>query len=305
VISDARSVEAAPSIGPDEPAVHAIRSTLVNGDQRLRQHDAAARQGNVVGVHRMRTTARRLRSDLRLFRDLFAGDWAERLSLELKWLGRRLGTVRDPDVMRERLRRAAGVLGDDLGPLFASLTDRHASASVSLGETFEGGRYPRLLEQLSEAADDSLFRDEAWEPCRAALPTLVQNSWKRLKTAGRALDLSDPDEDYHEVRKRAKHARYTAECVAPALDPDPANDARRFVKRLRAVQDILGEHQDATIACQEIRRIVAEHPGDGPLNFAAGQLLERQEGAAADTRARFFKVWHKLDHKKNLRWMKA
>jgi CHAD domain-containing protein len=305
LISDPLGEEVAPNLGPDEPAVHAIRLALLEGHQRLQRNDPAARQGDVEGVHRMRTAARRLRSDLSLFRDLLEGDWAERLSLELKWLGRQLGAVRDADVMRERLLKAAGELGNDLGPLFATLTEQHRSASAALRETFEGERYRKLLEQLSEAAADSLFRDEAWEPCGTTLPPLVQAAWRRLKRAGRALDLTDADENYHEVRKRAKHARYAGERVAPALDSDPANTARRFAKRAQAVQDVLGDHQDAIIACQEIRRIAADRPGDGPFNFAAGRLFERQEIAACDTRTRFFKAWHKLDREKNRGWMKA
>src|SRR3977135_3681821 len=103
VIAGASGGETAPSIGPDEPAVHAIRLAFLKGGQRLRQNDAAAQQGEVEGVHRMRTTARRLRSDLRLFRDLLDADWADPRSRERKWLGQMLGAVRDPDVMHERL----------------------------------------------------------------------------------------------------------------------------------------------------------------------------------------------------------
>jgi CHAD domain-containing protein len=306
-VSEASRDESAPSIGPHEPAVHAIRAALIEGDQRLRQNDPAARRGNVEGVHRMRTAARRLRSDLRLFRDLLEGEWAERLSLELKWLGQQLAAVRDADVMQERLKKAAGELGNDLGPLFAVLTDQHRSDSAALREVFEGERYRNLLEHLSEAAadDDSFCRDAAWEPCGTTLPPLVRDAWKRLKRAGHALDLSDADEDYHEVRKRAKHARYAGERVAPTLDADPANAARRFAKRALAVQDVLGDHQDAIVACEQIQRIVARFPTDGPFNLAAGRLLERQQIAACETRTRFFEVWHKLDRTKNRRWMKV
>jgi len=71
------------------------------------------------------------------------------------------------------------------------------------------------------------------------------------------------------------------------------------------VQDILGEHQDATVACREIRRIVAERPGDGPFNLTAGRLLERQAIAASDSRVKSFKIWDRLDRANNRRWMKS
>ena len=295
---------ALPSLGPDAPVVDAVRSALMDAQQRIHQRDPGARQGNGEDVHQMRTSARRLRSQLRLYRDLIEGDWADRLNQELKWLGQRLGTVRDGDVMLGRLRASAGGLGTDVGPLFTALERRHAADTAALREAFESERYRRLLDQLSEAAEHPALSEEAWEPCAPVLPALAWKSWKRLRAPARTLDLSDADVNYHEVRKRAKFARHSAESVADGLDYSAGNDARRFARRARTVQDVLGEHQDATIACDEIRRIAAEHPGDAAFLLAAGRLLERQAIAADVARTRFFKVWQKLDRKKNSRWMK-
>ncbi len=122
---------------------------------------------------------------------------------------------------------------------------------------------------------------------------------------GRALGPHDPDEDFHAVRIRAKRARYAAEAVADALDDQAARDAERFAELATRVQDVLGENQDAIVAGQEILRIAAEHPNDGPFNFAAGRLLERQDIAARAARAKFFKVWDQLDRKKVRRWFQS
>jgi CHAD domain-containing protein len=292
------------TVAPDEPAAHAIRAVLADGVDRLRASDEPARRGEVEGVHRLRTSSRRLRSAFRAFEGLVEPDWAGRLEAELKWIAGLLGAVRDLDVMMERLRLAAGESVVALGPLFESLTERHTRASEALREALQGERYRGLIERLAEAARRPALRDEAREPCRTALPPLVARAWSRLKKGARALTPEDPDEAFHEVRKRAKRARYTAEAVAFALGPDQAKDARRFARRAKDVQDILGEHQDAIVACQEINRLVAERPHDGPFNLAAGRLLERQEHAADDSRSRSFEVWEKLDRKKVVRWLK-
>jgi CHAD domain-containing protein len=294
-----------PRLGPHEPTAHAIQSALIQGVERLRQFAPGARQGDVEGVHRMRTTARRLRSELRLYRDLLAGDWGQRLSGELQEQGRLLGAVRDADVLRARLRKSAAELVEDLGPLFAMLDRRHEAASAVLKSALESGRFDGLSDQLAEAAEHPDLDDAAWEPCQKVLTPLVRAVWKRLRKAASALDLSDPDEEFHEVRKKAKRARYCAESVAPTLDEADANDACRFARRATAVQDVLGEHQDAIIAGQEIRRIVAAHPDQGPFNLAAGRLLERQMNAAGTARTQFFKAWNQLDRRKNVRWMKG
>jgi CHAD domain-containing protein len=305
VTVEERKEAGARGVGPDEPAAHAFRLSMQRVQQRLLETDPLARQGNVEGVHQMRTAARRLRSELRMFRDLLDGDWVRPLAEGLQWWGRLLGAVRDLDVMRQRLREASGELGEELGPLFTALNERHTRALADLRAAFQGERYQQLHALLAEAVDHPRFRDEAWEPCRTALPPLVHATWRRLKRAGRALDLGAHVEEYHDVRKRAKRTRYCAETAAPTLDHADANAARRLAKRARAVQDILGDHQDATVACQEIRRIVADHPGDGPFNLAAGRLLERQENAAASARAGFFRAWRKLDRKLNRQWMKV
>jgi CHAD domain-containing protein len=305
VTTEALEPESLPGVGPEAPAANAVRLALAKGLQRLREYDPEARRGEVEGVHRMRTAARRLRGELWLYRDLLEGDWSEPLVQDLQWLGRCLGTVRDADVLRDRLRESAGELLDDLGPLFQALDQRDRAASAELRESLESQRYHQLLERLTQVSEDPCLGDNACEPCARTLPTLVRKSWKRLREVGRALDLSDSDEEYHRVRKRAKRARYCAEAVAPALGSDSAGAARRFARRANHLQDVLGEHQDAIVACKEVARIAAENPGDAAFLLAAGRLLERQAIAASTARTEFFKAWQRLDRKKDRRWMKV
>jgi CHAD domain-containing protein len=304
VATEALEPESLPVVGPDAPAAGAIGRALTKGLLALRENDPAARRGEVEGVHRMRTATRRLRSELRLYRDLLDGDWSGPIEQDLQWLGRCLGAVRDGDVLRDRLRASAGELLGDLGPLFQALAQRQQAASTALRETLESDRYHRLLDRLSEVSEHPTLGDNAWEPGARTLPALARKSWRKLRRGGCALDLSDSDQDYHQVRKRTKRARYSAESIAPALDSDFACAAQRFARRAKRVQDVLGEHQDATIACTEIGRIAAENPGNGAFHLAAGRLLERQANAASMARTEFFKAWQRLDRKKNHRWMK-
>jgi CHAD domain-containing protein len=293
-----------PRVKPGDPAGTAIEALLTHAVQRLHLCDPAAREGVVEGVHRMRTSTRRLRSGLRTFGDLLAAEWAEPLESELKWLAGLLGAVRDLDVLELRLRSASEDL-DALGPLFAALGERHGQASEALGRALKGRRYAALLDRLDRSAAQPALRGKADEPCREVLPPLVAQSWKKLKKRGRALQPDDPDPEFHELRKRAKRARYAAEAVADALDPDDSKDAWRFARLVTEVQDILGEHQDAVVATREIARIVAQHGRAGKFNLAAGRLLERQAVAANQSRDAFFEVWTRLDRKKVRRWFKG
>ena len=115
---------------------------------------------------------------------------------------------------------------------------------------------------------------------------------------------NDPVEDFHELRKRAKRARYTAELIAPVLGPQIARAAGRFIRLTTQVQATLGEHQDAVVSGEEIERALAAHSDNAEFCQAAERLLETERETARDARTAFFKIWDKLDRKKTRRWMK-
>jgi CHAD domain-containing protein len=276
---------------------------------RIRSTEADARRGDIEGIHRLRTTTRRLRSELRAFRQLSDANWIEPLESELKWLAGLLGSVRDLDVLTARFRKASA--DDDrpacepLAPLFAELMARHAQASHELRGALGGDRYGELILALERIIAHPCLGEEGEATCRKALPPLAASAWRRLKRGARALRRDDPDEEFHEVRKLAKRARYTAEMVAPVLSGASARGARRFIRGATRVQDVLGEHQDAIVAGEEVARLL-ECKADGPaFESAANRLIEGQARAAHAARGAFFEVWEKLDRKKSRRWLKA
>ena len=136
------------------------------------------------------------------------------------------------------------------------------------------------------------------------LPTVAAAAWRRLKKQGRSLRSSDPDAEFHELRKRAKRVRYTAELIAPIMGGRAHARAGGFIRLLTQIQDTLGEHQDAVVAAGEIEHVLAEHAHDPAFVRAANSLLASQRQGPSDAPGRFFKVWDKLDRKKLRRWMK-
>lgn len=293
-----------PQGSPGQPASAAVLAAIADGARRLEQFGPAASEGEEVGVHRMRTSVRRLRSALRAFAPLVDEAWAGGLKAELKWLAGALGVVRDLDVQQARLRAAAGELADPLTPLFAAMAARHEAARLALGDALRSTRCAELLRLLGAAAGQAELTDAAEEPCATALPRLVAKSWSKLKQAGRGLRPDGPPAAYHEARIRAKRARYAAESVAPALG-SAGVEAERFARAAAAVQEILGEHQDAAVARDLLEATAAERPHDGPFALAIGRMIERQARAADDARERFAGVWEAFDRKRLRRWLKA
>jgi CHAD domain-containing protein len=148
------------------------------------------------------------------------------------------------------------------------------------------------------------FEDAASRACCIVLPKAAKSAWRKLKKAAEGLCRSDPAEEFHEARKRAKRCRYTAELIAPLLGRQTARAASKFIRQTTKVQDALGEHQDALIAAEEFERARAEHAQDSKLAENASALLEDQGKRAESARARFFKIWSKLDRKKHRQWMR-
>jgi len=178
-------------------------------------------------------------------------------------------------------------------------------ARAKLLNALRSERYVKLLDDLVQAARSPVVTAEAWEPAGDVLPPLAALAWKRLAAKGRSLDTDDPDELFHAVRIRAKRARYAAEAVAPALDPDDSRLAARFAKRAAAVQDVLGELQDSVVARSLVREVVAARSADAEFALAAGRLLERQEQSAREARAAFPAAWKKLDKPKLRKWFRG
>jgi CHAD domain-containing protein len=299
-----------PRVSPDDPVGRVVFLALRVAILRIAGADADARRADPGGIHRLRTTTRRLRSELRSLKDLVEARWRDQVDGELKWLAGRLGEVRDLDILLARLKKGAedqnpGDAGEyALAPLFTALEARRAQAARSLNDALKGDRYRDFVASLEQASLRPALLDPASEPCRDALPKVADDSWQRLKKEGRSLGPSDADDAFHELRKRAKRARYTAELIAPIMGRRAARAASRFIRLLTKIQDTLGEHHDAVVAADEIERAIAEHPQDPAFVRAANGLLEIERDKALAARDAFFKVWDKLDRKKSRRWLK-
>jgi len=243
--------------------------------------------GEPEDVHQARVATRRLRSDLRTFAPLVDDAWAASLSEELRWLAAELGTVRDAEVLAERIHATASRL-----PTADVEAGRHvadqlvagvAGARDGLLAALHEPRYVALLDRLVEAAHSPVLSAEAAGPARKVLPGLVAIPWSRLWRDGRRLDVRSPDEELHALRIRAKRVRYAAEAVAPVMGPR----ATRFAAAVTNLQTVLGEHQDAVIAADWLH----EHGPQTGQPFAAGQLWGLERAAAEEARQQWPAAW--------------
>jgi CHAD domain-containing protein len=251
-------------------------------------------------VHQARVATRRIRSDLRTFRDVVQPTWAIPLREELRWLGGELGAVRDADVLGARVRGREARLASADRPaverLAEGLDEKRAGARDDLLSSMREPRYAALLDALVEAAAAPvLLADVAESPARAALPPALEGPWKHLVAAIERVREEGTDEALHAARIRAKRVRYAAEAVAPVF----GKRAESFAEAAVALQDVLGEHQDAVVASAWLRETAVSTP---ELAFAAGQLVAIEAEDARTARAAWPSAWKTLSRKKLRFW---
>ncbi len=285
------------AVGPNDHVGELVTTSLRTGVRRMLIADVGVRRGNDDAVHQMRVACRRMRSDLKTFRPLVESLWAESLRVELKWLATALGDARDLEVLRLRLRdigqRGSPIPYDmaALERLDQVLASQEDAALAEAADALRSERYLRLVEVLLDAAREPVLTDAANSRCSRALPPLVRGAWAAMAKRTRQLHADDPDDTWHEARLRAKQARYAAEAVLDVL----GRPAARLADAAKAVQEVLGEHQDAALAAQKVATLAGEHLDDGELCLAAGRLVEANRCAIADSRARFPAVWKRAE----------
>jgi CHAD domain-containing protein len=241
--------------------------------RELEAHDPGVRLGeDAEAVHRFRVATRRARALIRETR--FAlGDELAPLAEELRWLTRSLGPVRDLDVLLAHLSAEVTELGPDEHEgreLLQGLDAEREHARCRLAEALDSPSYIELLDDFENALS-RLPSLEIDDPVDAA----ARSAFRRLRRAVAQLPDDPADEALHALRIRAKRARYASELATLAV----GKPAVRVVEALKQVQDAIGEHQDAVVAEERLRRVA-----HGPTGIAAGRLIERERGRRRQAR---------------------
>lgn len=260
----------------------ALRALLRIQLGEILRHDPGTRVGSdPESLHDMRVAVRRSRALLRAGSALVADD-TDGLSAELKWLGEVLGAVRDLDVLLERLRAEGAALGGNDAKaavrLLRNLSRERKRARDALLRALGGERYLELLDRF-----DATLNDLTPTGADVTLDVLARRELKKVRKAVKALPPEPQDAELHDLRKLGKRARYAAELARH----------REIAQCSKELQDVLGVHQDSTVAEGRLRALAATAPPAEAL--AAGRLIEREHRRQADARAAWSAAWRKLD----------
>jgi len=227
----------------------------------------------------MRVGLRRSRSALRAFRDLVPRRAAKPLATRLRGLMLVLGAARDWDVFCDGIARIGTQTPErvpEMAPLLARARSRRGAARRRAREAAASRELQTLLLRAPR-----WLHAEPWKRRvdQAALGEFAAHSLERLhrKALHKALDMDWHDAGRrHGVRIRMKRLRYACDFFAPSF---AGASARPYIKRLEALQDILGDLNDIAVA----RRLLAEiAPRGSAPELASAAAYSRQALAARE-----------------------
>lgn len=283
---------------PREPFVsfahHVLRHEL---DALAELRPAAGVAPSPDDVHRLRVAARRSRVALRSFRRMLPSRAVAELRAELKWFARALGDVRDLDVYADNLHQYAARAALEQDEAFRDYEEHlrieRAAARSRIAGLLALPRSAALFDAsatfLAKGPSAGALRRWRSLSTRDGIRASVRKSLRRVRKRGSALTPSSRPSAFHEVRIRAKRLRYELEFfseVYPALTP--------FAKATKALQETLGEHQDAATASERLRRYGHGLGDRTRLPPALDALRRAQLAHARDIRRSFGTVWQRF-----------
>jgi CHAD domain-containing protein len=256
-----------------EPLSDPVHRAVAEQIAALLAWDRAVRADADDAVHQMRVTIRQIRSLLQASEEEFGLTDDATILTELRELAGVLGIARDAEVLTERYQDALDALAPELirGPVRERLVDggwqRYKNGLSRSHKAMRSTRYFRLLDALDEVVVTSAADSE--HP-HATITSGYRRLRKRVKAAEQAAAEPDLDEALHAIRKAAKRLRYVA----------AATGAKTVSERAKAIQSLLGDHQDSTVSRTHLLQAAEAAHAAGEDTFTYGILYQREEELA-------------------------
>jgi phosphohistidine phosphatase len=269
---------------------------------QLRENAEGVRLGeDPEYVHQMRVGVRRLRTALAFFEPALDAGRVERLQGELAWLFRALGPLREYDVfLRDMVGPSSG--RGAAGRFRGQLQEERAALLSDALTTMASARFADLLRELL-AYEAELAHERGRSP--KLRPFAARRLNKRLKKitrleavieqgdASASRSPADPRAStLHALRKQLKKLRYASEFVRAAF---PERATRHYLKRLAALQDVLGQLNDVAVGERLLAAGLKNIAGRAERQRLREQVRTRLDAAALSAGLEFEHAWRNFE----------
>ncbi len=215
-------------------------------------------------LHDFRVAIRRARSLLSQLPDVLPVGLTKQLRKDLPFLGSLTNHLRDLDVFllqqADYLAALPPDLRPDIAPLFRAVQYDRSATHHRLVEALNTQRCETILQRWETVATDTKAKGARAEHRLGKLVRKrIRKQCQRVLTSIRpdALQESDPQR-LHRLRIECKKLRYLFEFFASAFPEAMTTDP---IRRLRTLQDVLGQLNDLEVQQHMLRALADEVPG--------------------------------------------
>ncbi|HSP28020.1 MAG TPA: CHAD domain-containing protein [Ilumatobacteraceae bacterium] len=246
-------------------------------------------------LHDLRIAVRRSRVVLANAKHVLPAAIRGRVRDEFAWLAGLTSTPRDLDVYLLEWSKYTDPLGAEVASLLEPVRDllerQRSDGHIELERGLRSERAATAMNSwqawLTEPLDGEVLPAWAGRPLGPLVAKRITRAHDLLLERGRLIGPDTPAAQVHDLRKDAKKLRYLLECFGSLL---PKGARKKYVRRLKALQDNLGEHQDAEVHVQMLRAVATDlHETGVPVDtiVAIGQLTERLDQQRHAARVEF------------------
>lgn len=296
-----------PGIEPNDPMSEAGRKTFEFHYRRMLYHEPGTRQGrDIEALHDMRVATRRMRAAFHVFGDFYEPKAVAPYLKGLKRTGRALGPVRDLDVFRAKIEAYQSTLPASeqasLGRFQDILEAQREAARQRMIAYLDGEKYARFRIRFGEftrtqgmGSRPVVLQDSEPSPYRVrhVAPMAVYERLAAVRAYDEWVSIpAPPPQRLHSLRIACKRLRYTLEFFLEVLGPD----TKALIKEAVALQDHLGELQDAVVASGLLRDLLDRGIwGDTVIDELARQAPLDEPGVAAYLACKQAELHHLLE----------
>jgi CHAD domain-containing protein len=301
-------------LDPAMPAIDGFRAVLANlADTIVANWEGTIDRLDPEFLHDLRVAVRRTRTIVTQGKKVLPPAVVEQAGERFASLGSLTGPARDLDVYLIEWHSYTEPLGADamdaLEPVRAVLERRRDAAHAALGAAMRSDEAAELMAAWQAWLNEPIGDEAPNVHAERALGNVVAKRLGRVHATlvedGRRIGPDTAAAEIHDLRKDAKKLRYLLECFASLV---PKGPRKAFVRPLKALQDNLGEHQDAEVHIATLRAVAGELHDLGASSdtmIAIGQLTERLDQQRLAARAEFSRRFAAYDSKSTRRALRA
>ncbi len=294
------TADASIPLDPTMPVIDGFRAVLGNlCDVIMANWQGAIDQENPEFLHDLRIGVRQTRTVLGRSKGILPISIRKAAQLHFDRLSSLTGPVRDLDVFLIKWDNYIDPLDDEvvdaLEQIHTHLIQRHQTASVILVQAMRSADTTDIMTTwhtwLHEPMPASRHGTYPQRALGKVIKRQIVHAQARVLKRGRRIRPKTEVARIHQLRKDAKKLRYLLECFNTLFVDAPRNE---FIRRLKELQNTLGEHQDLAIHIAELRSIANDPVIEGKSSetlVAIGRLIEllnqRQHVVRSECEERF------------------